>query len=113
MANALIIYEGSGPLPAAATFQAPSDGDVVFVLTGTTRTQSAAILTGINLTLDGAQIGSPAVCWANQNDSHMAMRPTFIPYEDLSFGEHKIVINNAFSGTITDVNDYFQVVLLY
>ena len=41
------------------------------------------------------------------------MRPTFIPFEDLNFGEHTITINNAFSGTITDVNDYFQVVLLY
>ena len=49
MANALIIYEGSGPLPVTATFKAPSDGDVVFVLSGTARTDSAALLTGIIL----------------------------------------------------------------
>ena len=113
MANALVIYEGPGPLPVTVTFQAPSDGDVVFVLTGTARTESAAILTGINLVLDGVQTGSPAVCWANQNNNHIAMRPTFIPYSDLSFGEHTLTINNALSGTITDVNDHFQVVLLY
>jgi len=113
MANALVIYEGPGPLPVTATFQAPSDGDVVFVLSGTARTESAAILTGITLSIDGVQIGSPALCWANQNNNHLAMRPTFIPFEHLSFGEHTIAIQIAFSGTITDINDYFQVVLLY
>ena len=113
MANALVIYEGPGPLPVTANFQAPSDGDVVFVLAGTARTESAAILTGINLSIDGVQIGSPSLCWANQNENHLAMRPTFIPFEDLNFGEHTITIQIAYSGTITDQNDYFQVTLLY
>lgn len=113
MANALVIYEGSGPLPVTAQFRAPSDGDVIFVLTGTTRTTSAPILTGINLSIDGVQIGAPAVCWANQDNNHLAMRPTFIPFEDLTFGEHTISIEIAFSTTVTDTNDYFQVTLLY
>ena len=113
MANALVIFDGAGPLPQSATFNAPSDGPVVFVLSGTARTESAAILTGISLSLDGNVIGNAAMCWANQNNNHMAMRTTFIPYKGLSFGEHTIELNNAYTNTITDVNDYFQVTLLY
>ncbi len=113
MANALVIFDGAGPLPQSATFNSPADGPVVFVLSGTTRTESAPILTGISLSLDGNGIGSVAVCWANQNDNHQAMRTTFIPVEFLSFGQHTIELTNAYSNTITDVNDYFQVTLLY
>ncbi len=111
--QALVIYDGNGPLPVSANFDSPTDGDVVFVLTGTSRTAGAAGMTGISLFLDGAVIGNPAMCWANQNDNHMAMRPTFIPYEGLSVGAHTIEIMNAYSITITDVNDYFQVTMLY
>lgn len=113
MANALVIYDGPGPLPVSATFQAPSDGSVIFVLSGTARTSSAAILLGIYLNLDGNSIGNASLCWFNQNDVHMALRPTFIPYSGLSFGEHTITIEPADSATITDVNDYFQVTLIY
>ncbi len=111
---ALIIYDGAGPLPQQATFDAPLDGPAVFVLSGTATTQeNAACLTGITLSLDGSQIGSPAMCWANQNNNHTAMRTTFIDVDDLTEGEHTIEINAANSETNTDVNDYFQVVLLY
>jgi hypothetical protein len=112
--SALIIYDGAGPLPQKATFNAPLDGPAVFVLTGTATTQgNAPCLTGISLSLDGAQIGSSALCWANQNNNHTAMRTTFIDIDDLTSGEHTIEIDNANSETTTDVNDYFQVVLLY
>ncbi|HEX8194969.1 MAG TPA: hypothetical protein VF571_02045 [Pyrinomonadaceae bacterium] len=113
MANAMIIFDGPGPLPQTATFKSPSDGPVVFVLSGTARTESAAVLIGINLSLDGKQIGSTAMCWANQNNNHQAMRTTYIPVNNLTFGEHTIEITNAYSNTITDVNDYCQVTLLY
>jgi hypothetical protein len=111
MANALVIYDGPGPLPKTATFKAPSDSDVIFVLSGTSRTESAACLTEISVVLDGVIIGT-ASCWANQNNNHMAMRTTFVPFDDLSFGEHTIAISNK-ANTITDVNDNFQVVLMY
>ena len=113
MADAIVIYDGAGPLPVTATFQSPADGAVVFALSGTARTESAATLTGIKLVLDGQVIGSPAMCWANQNDNHIAMRTTFIPYDNLTIGQHSIEIEIAYSGTITDVNDYFQVTLFY
>lgn len=113
MADAMVIFDGAGPLPQSATFTAPADGPVIFVLSGTAWTQSAAVLIGINLSLDGSGIGDAAMCWANQNANHQAMRATFIPFDSLSFGEHTIEITNAYSNTITDQNDYFQVTLLY
>lgn len=112
MANALVIYNGPGPLPQSANFNAPSDGSVVFILSGTTRTASAPNMTGISLSLDGTVIGA-AMCWANQNDNHIAMATTFIPYKNLSFGQHTIELTYANGNTITDVNDRIQVTLLY
>lgn len=113
MPNAMVLLDLAGPLPVSATFESPVDGDVTFVLAGTARTESAANLTGINLYLDGAGIGNTAMCWANQNNNHMAMRPTFIPYT-ISSGTHTVEIQPAYgAATVTDVNDYFQVTILY
>lgn len=108
---ALILFDGAGPLPQTVKFQSPVEGPATFVLSATARTASAAILTGVNLILDGSIIGT-AMCWANQNDNHMAMRTTFITVEYLSYDTHTIEITIAYNGTITDVNDYFQVTLL-
>jgi hypothetical protein len=113
MAEALVIFDGTGPLPQSAIFNSPTDGPVVFVLSGTARTESAAVLIGINLVLDGYDIGDPAMCWANQNDNHQAMRTTFIPFDGLTIGEHTVELVNAFENTITDENDYMQVTMLY
>lgn len=110
----LLILQGAGPLPMKATFNAPADGPVTFVLSGTTTTESAPVLTGITLSLDGTIIGAPALCWANQNNNHMAMMPMFIPVDNLSYGEpHTVEVVVANENTNTDQNDYFQVVLLY
>lgn len=107
----LVIFDGPGPLPQTAKFQSPLEGPATFVLSATSRTDSAATLTGVNLSLDGTNIGT-AMCWANQNNNHMAMRTTFIPVDKLSYDTHTIELTNA-ANTITDQNDYFQVVLLY
>ena len=110
---AQVIYYGTGALPATTTFNSPADIPAMFVLSGTATTQNnAACMTGIAMSLDGEAIGNPALCWANQNNNHTAMRPTYIPV-NLTFGEHQIEIYNANSSTVTDVNDVIQVVLLY
>jgi hypothetical protein len=109
--QAIVIYDGAGPLPVKASFESQTNAGVVFVLTATARTESAAILTGVELSIDGKAVGG-AMCWANQNDNHIAMRSTFIPYENITLGAHTIELN-AYLGTITDVNDYFQVTMLY
>ena len=113
MVNAMVLIDAEGPLPVSLTFNAPADGSVMFVLSGTARTESAACLIGFSLLLDGYTIGSPAMCWANQNDNHQAMRTTFIPVDNLTSGEHTIEVVGSYGTTITDVNDYVQVTLFY
>lgn len=107
----MVIYDGAGPLPQSVSFNSPLEGSATFVLAATSRTDSAACLTGVSLSLDGNVIGT-AMCWANQNNNHMSMRTTYIPVDYLSYAEHTIELTNA-ADTITDQNDYFQVVLLY
>ena len=111
--STMILIDSAGPLPLKATFESPVDGPVTFVLSGTAWTQQAPVLTGIGLLLDGAEIGSSAVCFANQNALHLAMRTTYITFDNLTIGQHSVTIQTANSQTVTDFNDYFQVTLLY
>lgn len=113
MINAEVLLDAIGPLPQSVTFQAPADGSVMFVLTGTAYTQSGASITGIMLMLDGVQIGAAAMCYANTNNNHIAMRPSFVEFENLTFGEHTLEVVISSSETVTDVNDHFQVTLFY
>lgn len=113
MPNSTVLFDGPGPLPVKAVFQAPTDGPVAFVVTGTAYTNSAANAIGIQLYLDGSLLGEPALCWANENNNHQAVRMTFTPYEGLSEGDHTIQVAIALDPTVTDVNDNFQVTLLY
>ena len=113
MADATILLDQSGPLPVSANFNAPSDGPVIFVLTGTAWTATAGQLIGINLYLDGNAIGNASMCFSNEDTSHKTLRPTFIPYDGLTAGPHTIQVVPAFTSTVTDLNDYFQVTLLY
>lgn len=109
----MVLLDTIGPLPASVTFEAPADGSVMFVLSGTARTESAACMIGFSLLLDGYTVGEPAMCWANQNNNHQAMRTTFIPVDNLTSGEHTIEVVNSYGTTITDVNDNIQVTLFY
>jgi hypothetical protein len=113
MANAMVLLDEAGPLSVSAQFDSEVDGPVVFVLSGTAWTQEAPTLIGINLLLDGESLGSAAMCFANLNANHQAMRTTFIPYDNLTIGPHTIEVVPAYSNTVTDFNDYFQVTMIY
>jgi len=113
MVNSMILLDENGTLPVSAKFTAPADGSVMFVLSGTAWTANAPALVGITLLLDGEQIGKPALCYANQNSDHMVLRTTYILYENLTPGDHLLQIEPAYANTVTDVNDYYQVTILY
>lgn len=113
MVNSMVLLDENGTLPVSAKFTAPADGSVMFVLSGTAYTKNAPAMLGINLFLDGAEIGKPALLFANQNLNHMVLRTTYILYENLTPGDHLIQIEATYANTVTDVNDYFQVTILY
>jgi len=113
MINAEVLMDAIGPLPQSVTFQAPSEGSVMFVLTGTAYTQNAGNTIGIMLMLDGVQIGAASMCYANTINNHAAMRPTFVEFDNLTFGGHTLEVLAYGNQTITDLNDHFQVTLFY
>ena len=114
MINAEVLMDAIGPLPQSVTFQAPADGSVMFVLTGTAYTSNpTASIIGIMLMLDGVQIGASSMCYANTINNHMAMRPTYVEFDNLTVGEHTLEVVISSSETVTDLNDHFQVTLFY
>ena len=112
MANVLVIFDGNGALPQQTTFKSVTDGPVVFVISGTAWTKNAATLLGIDLYIDDAAIGG-AVGYANNNSYHQTLRTTYIPFSGLTIGEHTIMLQASNPATVTDVNDYYQVVMIY
>ncbi len=117
MVEAMILLDASGPLPVKATFQAPADGQVMFFLSGSGFNSMQPTVIGITLSLDGVVIGK-ATCFATtsyaiQTPAHWAMRTSFIAFENLTPGEHTIIVAAQDYGTMTDSTDTFQVTLFY
>jgi hypothetical protein len=105
-----ILISGVGPLPLSNTFKAPSDGDVIFYLSGSAWSQTAGGIS-IELLLDGKVIGK-SVGFTNETASHKTLVPVFIP-ASLTYDMHTVEIQVAGNTTVTDLNDNFQVVLIY
>ncbi len=66
---------------------------------------------GINVLLDGQSIGSSTV-WTNEASSHKALVPVFIP-TTLDYENHTLTLEVLNNNTNTDLNDNFNVTLIY
>lgn len=109
---AIEIFRGTGPIPITFKFNSPVEGPATFVLSATAYAQSVGEI-AVTLTLDvGTPLGT-ARCWANQTSSHMSLITTFMPVELLKYKEHTMMLVSGATPTLTDVNDYFQVTLMY
>lgn len=104
------LMTGAGPLPMKTTFKAQGDGDVIFYLSGSAWSQSAGSLV-IQLLLDGKVIGEMNG-FTNEPTSHKTLVPVFIP-TTLTYDNHTVEIQVGNSQTVTDLNDNFQVLLVY
>ena len=113
MANVIVLIDQNGQLPITTKFDAEVDGPVGFLLTGTAYTKGAPTTIGIELILDGVTIGSAAALFANLNLNHQALRATFIPFDDMTVATHTLEIAPINANTVTDINDYFQVTMIY
>ena len=110
MAVQIIMNQQKGPLPITVSFSPPSDGPSCLVVSGSAWTQTANHTIGIEISLDKKPIGSASI-WSNAVATHRALVPKYIPLK-LAFGQHELTLT-ATAGTITDVNDLFNVVLEY
>lgn len=106
-----ILSLAPGPLPLTATFNSPTDGPAVLVVSGSAWCATANQLIGVTLQLDGKPLGSSLI-FSNLASTHRATVPVYIPVT-LSIGAHKIALVPLNSSTTTDQNDYFNVILDY
>ncbi|HEV7642502.1 MAG TPA: hypothetical protein VGO50_01045 [Pyrinomonadaceae bacterium] len=109
MAKMQTLISGPGPLPLTVPFQTAGDGNVVFFISGSAWSQAAGPLS-ISLYLDGQKIGS-ALGFTNEGVSHKTLVPAFFP-STVTYGQHKIVLQ-VDGSTVTDLNDNFNVTLIY
>ena len=105
------VIDQPGPLPAKVTFDAPVDGPVVFVVTGSAYSTDTNVPIGFSVSLDGTVIGTASL-YSNGNETHRAF-PTLFLAIDLAEGNHTCSIQAANGNTVTDSNDPFAVQILF
>jgi hypothetical protein len=106
----IIANQHKGPLPITVSFNAPSDAASNLIVSGSVWTQTANVTIGIQVSLDNKPIGSAAI-FSNAVATHRAVVPTYIPLK-LTFGSHQVTLS-ALPNTISDANDFFDIVLEY
>jgi hypothetical protein len=105
------LNQKKGPLPLTASFNAPSDAPSCLIISGSVWTQTPNQTIGIAVSLDGQPVGSASL-FSNLQATHRAVVPTYIPVK-LKFGAHTLVLSATPGATVSDLNDYFSVVLEY
>lgn len=106
-----ILNQAKGGLPISASFTAPLDGPACIVLSGSVWSGTANQLIGVSLELDGKVIGTASI-FSNATSTHRAVVPSYIPVV-LTFGTHKITLVASTATTTSDLNDFYDVVLVY
>lgn len=113
--NPLVILQLNGPLPVSAQFTAPSASVAMMMVSGTVWTGSGGTWNGVNISLDGAQVGTAKI-YLNQASVHTAF-PSTIVMADLTHATPTttctITLSAATTTTTTDLNDVYQVALFY
>jgi hypothetical protein len=111
MAIQVIMNQQPGPLPLKVAFKTPSDGPATIIVHGTIWSQTANVMIGVDVLLDGTKIGSASI-FSNLQATHRAFPATYIPVK-LAFGEHTLTLSVSAGAGITDLNDRFTAVLDY
>jgi len=107
-----VIVSQKGPLPISVAFNSPGDLTAILEINGSVWTQTANSMIGIQVQLDGANLGQANI-FSNTASTHRAVVPAYFKIA-LKYGtQHKLVLTNAASTTTSDLNDFFTAVLHY
>jgi hypothetical protein len=106
-----VIIQQAGPLPLKATFQAPGNLPMYLSVNGSVWSQSANVVIGIAVDLDGKKVGEAKI-FSNGTATHRAVVPAYIPVK-LDQGQHTITLSASTTQTVSDYNDFYTVVLHY
>jgi hypothetical protein len=105
------VISSTGPLPVQGTFNAESDAQMVIFVTGSVWASEPEQFVGVNVAVDGVNLGS-CIIYCNEASSHRTFIPQMFTYI-VPFGEHTITLSPTNVYTISDINDYFNVSILY
>lgn len=107
----VILNQKQGPLPITVKFNAVSDGPTTLVVAGSVWSTVSDQMLGINVIVDAKHVGTSSI-FSNAASTHRATVPTYIPIT-LGFGSHTLELTAATPHTVSDINDFFSVVLDY
>ena len=105
-----VLLSQAGPLPIKITFQAPGDMPMYIEVNGSVWTQNANTMTGIQIALDGNNVGTANI-FSNTPSTHRSVVPAYIPVK-LTQGQHSLALT-VLGGTISDLNDLYTAVIHY
>lgn len=115
-----IIINQAGPLPITANVTSGSTGPATLVVAGSVWSQNTNVEIGINVVFDAQSVGQ-AVIFSNEPSEHRAVVPMHIPISldkpftgdpptnPPTYTVELVALNGE---TVSDQNDWFQVVLL-
>ena len=106
-----VILSQKGPLPITANFSAPGDMPMYIEVNGSVWTQSANVMIGIAIQLDGKSVGTAQI-FSNANATHRAVVPAYIAVK-LKQGQHTLQLSAAPGTTVSDYNDWYTAVIHY
>lgn len=107
-----VIVSQKGPLPISVAFNAPGDMPVYLEVNGSVWTQTANQMIGIQVALDGKNLGQANI-FSNAASTHRAVVPGYFKVQ-LQYGvQHKLVLSAAPGSTVSDSNDFFTAVIHY
>ncbi|HEU4932219.1 MAG TPA: hypothetical protein VFT48_09055 [Pyrinomonadaceae bacterium] len=107
-----VILTQKGPLPISVTFNPPGDMPAILEVNGSVWTQTANQMIGIQVALDGTNLGQANI-FSNGASTHRAVVPAYFKVQ-LKYGaQYKLVLSAAPGTTVSDVNDFFTAVIHY
>src|SRR5215216_3099268 len=98
-----MLVQQVGPLPIQANFQAPGDGPMYLVVSGSVWSLSANVTIGIAVSIDGQVVGHARI-FSNGASTHRAVVPAYIPVK-LQQGQHTLKLAADTPQTLSDYND--------
>ena len=105
-----LILQQAGPLPITASFNSIGDTPMYLEVNGSVWTQTANVMIGIDIQIDGQAIGKAQI-FSNGNTTHRTVVPAYIQVK-LGQGPHKLTLA-ASANTVSDFNDRFTAVIHY
>lgn len=113
---AQVIINQAGPLPIEADVQTGSSGPATLIVGGSAWSEVENTMLGVDVLFDGEVVGTAKI-FSNGTATHRALVPMHFAvdlnkqFDNETPPTYTVVLQAANGSTVTDTNDWFQVVL--